>query len=119
MTMFQPVGIVSDRVMATLVAGLEIEFGHGAGEALAQRFLEAEESDFLWDARLSERWLGTYESADEEDFELDRVAIMGRLDGRWFVAVSIVDGDGNAHGLMGRRNFRSERAAHEAFAVTH
>lgn len=119
MTMFQPVGIVSDRVMATLVAGLEIEFGRGAGEALAQRFLEAEENDFLWDARVSERWLGAYESNDEEDLELDRVAIVGRLDGRWFVAVSVVDGDGSAHGLMGRRDFRSERQAREAFAATH
>ena len=119
MTMFQPIGGVSDRVMATLVAGLEIEFGHGAGEALAQRFLEAEESDFMWDARVSERWLGTYESNDDEDFELDRVAIMGRLDGRWFVAVSIVDGDGVPHGLMGRRTFRSAKAAREAFADAH
>ena len=119
MTMFQPIGAASDRVVAALVAGLEIEFGRGAGEALAARFLEAEESDFLWDARVSEWWLGAYESNDEEDFELDRVAIVGRLDGRWFVAVSIVDGDGNAHGLMGRRNFRSERKAREAFATTH
>lgn len=120
MTMFQTIGAASDRVMATLVAGLEIEFGRGAGDALAARFLEAEESDFLWDARVSERWLGTYQALDdEEDFELDRVAIMGRLDGRWFVAVSIVDGDGNPHGLMGRRKFGSERAAREAFAVTH
>jgi len=119
MTMFQPIGAAPDRVVATLVAGLEIEFGRGAGEALAQRFLEAEESDFLWDARVSERWLGAYESIDEEDFELDRVAIIGRLDGRWFVAVSIVDGDGNAHGLMRRRSFRSERQAREAFAATH
>lgn len=119
MTMFQSIGAASDRVVATLVAGLEIEFGRGAGEALAQRFLEAEESDFLWDARMSERWLGAYESIDEEDFELDRVAIMGRLDGRWFVAVSIVDGDGNAQGLMGRRSFRSERQAREAFAAAH
>lgn len=119
MTMFQSIGAASDRVVATLVAGLEIEFGRGAGEALAQRFLEAEESDFLWDARASERWLGAYESIDEEDFELDRVAIVGRLDGRWFVAVSIVDGDGNAHGLTGRRSFRSERRAREAFAATH
>lgn len=119
MTMFQPIGAASDRVMATLAAGLEIEFGRGASEALAARFLEAEESDFLWDARVSERWLGTYESDDEEDFELDRVAIVGRLDGRWFVAVSVVDGDGNAHGLMGRRSFRSERQAREAFAAAH
>lgn len=119
MTMFQSIGAASDRVVATLVAGLEIEFGRGAGEALAQRFLEAEESDFLWDARASERWLGAYESIDEEDFELDRVAIIGRLDGRWFVAVSIVDGNGNAHGLIGRRSFRSEARAGEAFAATH
>ena len=117
MTMFQPIGATTDRVVATLVAGLEIEFGRGAGEALAARFLEAEESDFLWDARVSERWLRAYESNEEEDF--DRVAIVGRLDGRWFVAVSIVDGDGNAHGLMGRRNFRSERQARRAFAATH
>ncbi len=119
MSMFQPISAASDRVVATLVAGLEIEFGRGAGEALAQRFLRAEESDFLWDARVSERWLGAYESIDEDDFELDRVAIVGRLDGRWFVAVSIVDGDGNAHGLMGRRSFRSEVRAREAFAVMH
>ena len=119
MTMFQPIGAASDRVMAALVAGLEIEFGRGAGEALAQRFLEAEESDFLWEARQSERWLGAYASIDDDDVELDRVAILGRLDGRWFVAVSIVDGDGNAQGLMGRRSFRSERQAREAFAATH
>lgn len=119
MTMFQPIGVTSDRVVATLVAGLEIEFGRGAGEALATRFLEAEESDFLWEARVSERWLGAYPAHDEEDIELDRVAITGRLDGRWFVAVSIVDGDGMAQGLMGRRNFRSERQAREAFAATH
>ena len=123
MTMFQPIDAASakapDRVMAALVAGLEIEFGRGAGAALAKRFLEAEESDFLWEARQSERWLGAYPSIDDDDGELDRVAILGRLDGRWFVAVSIVDGDGNAQGLMGRRSFRSERRAREAFAATH
>lgn len=119
MSMVQPFGQVSDRVMAALVAGLEIEFGRGTGEALATRFLEAEESDFLWDARLSERWLGTYDSVGEEDVELDRVAIVGRLDGRWFVAVSIVDGDGNPHGLVGRRSFESEGQARIAFSSIH
>ena len=116
MAYFQNIGAASDRVMDRLVAGLEIEFGRGAGTALAARFLAAEESEFLWDARVSERWLGAYASDDEEDLELDRVAICGRLDGRWFVAVSIVDGDGNAHGLMGRRDFASEKVARQAFA---
>jgi hypothetical protein len=81
MGMCQSIGTASDRVMAMLMAGLEIEFGRGAGEALAHRFLEAEETDFLWDARIEERWLGSYESIDDDDLELDRIAICGRLDG--------------------------------------
>lgn len=109
----------SDRVTETLIAGLEIEFGKGAGAALAERFLAAEESDFLWDARAEERWLGAYESAENDDFELDRVAIIGRLSGRWFVAQIIVDGDGHAHGMLGRRDFTSAKAARKAYADAH
>ena len=75
MGMFQPISVASDRVMAALVAGLEIEFGRGAGEGLAQRFLEAEEVDFRWDGRTRERWLGAYESADNDELWLDRVAM--------------------------------------------
>ena len=111
----QSIGWASDRVMAALVAGLEIEFGRGAGGALAARFLAAEESDFCWDARVEERWIGAYASI-EEDIELDRVAVIGRLDGRWFVAVCIVDGDEVAQGMMGRRTFEREREARKAFA---
>lgn len=117
MSMMQSVGVASDRVMAALISGLEIEFGRGIGEALAHRFLEAEEVDFLWEARLGERWIGAYESADEEEIELDRIAIVGRLDGKWFVAMMIVDGDGNAHGMMGKRIFARESEARVAFAV--
>ena len=106
----------TDRVMATLIAGLQIEFGISAAEGLAHHFLEAEEVDFQWDARVSERWLGAYEAQDNDDLELDRVSIMGRLDGRWFVATCIVDGDGNAHGMLGCLNFSSEKAAREAFS---
>lgn len=86
MAIFQPVGAASDRVMATLITGLEIEFGRGASEGLARHFLDAEGADFRWEARAEERWLGGYEGGDEEDFWLDRVAICGRLDGRWFAA---------------------------------
>ena len=116
MGMFQPISVVSDRVMAALVSGLEIEFGHGAGEALAHRFLEAEETDFLWDARVLERWIGAYESIDDDEIDLDRVRTFGRLDGKWFVAVMIVDGDGNAHGVMGKREFGWRKQALAAFA---
>lgn len=116
MGMFQPISVASDRVIAALVSGLEIEFGHGVGEALAHPFLEAEETDFLWDARVKERWIGAYESTDDEEIDLDRVRIVGRLDGRWFVAVMIVDGDGNAHGVMGKREFGRRKQALAAFA---
>lgn len=116
MGMFQPISAASDRVMAALVSGLEIEFGHGVGEALAHRFLEAEETDFLWDVREQERWIGTYESTDDDEIDLDRVRIVGRLDGRWFVAVMIVDGDGNAHGVIGKREFGRRKQALAAFA---
>ena len=119
MTMFQPIVAASDRVMATLIAGLEIEFGRGAGEGLAQHFLAAEDADFRWDARQEERWLGAYEGADEDDFWLDRVVICGRLDARWFAATMIVDGDGNAHGMLGCRQYRSRKAAREAMAKAH
>lgn len=115
MTHYQPISVAADRVMAALVAGLEIEFGHGAGAALADRFLKAEDFDFHWDARLQERWIGAYGSLGEEDFELDRVRILGRLDGRWFVAVMIVDGDGNPHGMLGKRSFRRAGDARTAF----
>lgn len=116
MGMFQPVSVASDRVMAALISGLEIEFGRGAGEALAHRFLEAEEVDFCWDARVEERWIGAYRSADDEEFDLDRVRIVGRLDGKWFVAVMIVDGDGSAHGMIGKRTFHRRQQAIAAFA---
>jgi hypothetical protein len=106
----------TDRVMATLIAGLEIEFGRGAAEGLAHHFLEAEEVDFRWDARVSERWLGAYEVQKDDDLELDRIQILGRLDGRWFIATCIVDGDGNAHFMTGCRNFSSESAARKAFS---
>lgn len=110
-------GAAQDRVMAALVAGLEREFGQDAGEALAQRFLDAEEAEFLWEARDRERWIGAYQGADSEaDVELDRVRIVGRLAGRWYVAVMIIDGDGHPHGLLGKRSFRHRRAAMTAFA---
>jgi hypothetical protein len=119
MSMYQSIGTASDRVLQTLKVGLEIEFGRGAGEALAHRFLEAEEADFRWDARIEERWIGTYENPDDEEFELDRIAICGRLDGKWFCATMLMDGDGQAHGMMDCRTFRSLAGARDAMFNAH
>ena len=119
MGMYHSIGTASDRVFQALLAGLELEFGHDAGEALARRFLEAEDSDFLWDARREERWLGRYFSLDEDEIELDRIAICGRIDGRWFVSVMLVDGDGRPPGTLGCRVCRSLKRAREAVADAH
>ncbi len=123
MHMDQSIGTASanvvDRVMAALVSGLELEFGRGAGEELAHRFLAAEEADFHWDARAEERWIGAYETPDDGEFELDRIAICGRLDGKWFCATMLVDGDGQAHGMMGCRLYRSLASARDAMLHAH
>lgn len=116
MAQVQPISDAADRVMAALVSGLEIEFGRQAGAALAERFLEAEEADFHWDARVEERWLGGYFGGEDGGIELDRVRILGRIDGRWFVAVMLVDGDGDAHGMLGKRSFGRREQARRAFA---
>jgi len=101
----------NDRVVSALVAGLEREFGRGAAEGLARHFLEAVEVDFRWDARSEVRWLGAYEDPDNAEFELDRVAICGCLDGDWFTAIMFVDGEGNAHGMTGCRVARDRTEA--------
>ncbi|WP_420143993.1 hypothetical protein [Sphingobium sp.] len=115
MSIVQPIGLASDRVMTALIAGLELEFGRGAGEALASRFMEAEEIDIRWDARAVERSVGSYITQDD-GIELDRIVAHGFLDGSWFVAMFIVDGDGNAHGLLSCRTFASADTAATAFA---
>lgn len=116
MGMVQSIGSASDHIMAVLVAGLETEFGRSVGEALAQRFLEAEESDFLWDARAGERWLGAYDGPGEDE-ELDRIAIWGGLGGRWFMAIMLVDGEGMPHGTNARRVCGSRKSARQAMAA--
>lgn len=117
MGVYQNIEVASDRIISALVSGLECEFGSGAGAALAQRFLEAEEIDFHWDARFEERWVGAYESFEDDEIELDRIAIWGRLGGEYFAAMMIVDGGANAHGMIGRRAFECESEARAAFAI--
>jgi hypothetical protein len=123
MSMYQSIATAaataSDRFMGALVSGLELEFGRGAGEALTQGILEAEAADLRWDARDEERWIRAYNSPDDEDFGLDRIAICGRLDGRWFCATMLVDGDGRSHGMMSCREFRSFVKARNAMLHAH
>lgn len=116
MGMVQSICTASDRIIATLVAGLEMELGRRAGAALADHVLAAEECDFLWDVRCEERWLGSYKGLGEDDLELDRIAIWGRLDSRWFVAILLVDGEGMPRATIAKRICHDRDAARKAMA---
>ncbi len=110
----------ADRVFERLVSGLEAEFGRAAAEGLARVFVEAEGGDFYWEAREKLRWLGLWESLDEErDDSLDRLAVAGILDGRCYVAVLLVDSRDAVQGLLGVRHFEDRAAADDAFAKAH
>ena len=107
--------MASERVLHCLATGRGIADRGYVGEIIDRHILAAEEADFHWDARLSERWVGAYYSADEDEIELDRVAIFGRIDGRWFAAISIIDGDGMPHGMINRCAFDTKHEAERTF----
>lgn len=111
------IGIAANRTFERLVAGLEIEFGEAAAEGLAQQFIEAEDADFAWEARHAQRWLGCYESLDDEDALLDRMAVMGRMGDRYYVAVVIVDEGDRVQAMLSKRDFAMQAAALEAYAA--
>jgi hypothetical protein len=98
-----------------LVDALTAEFG----SILAQQILECEALDFLWDARLAEHYLGQHVggSGDGEtvSVELSRIVILSHLQGRWSVALCLVDGDGNPVDLLWRREFDRRDDAEFAF----
>ncbi|GAC1582400.1 MAG: hypothetical protein NVS3B5_16800 [Sphingomicrobium sp.] len=112
---YQTIGMASDRVLHSLATGSGIEDRRTLGDVINRHILAAEEADFYWDGRLKERWLGANCSADGDEIELDRVAIVGRIDGRWFATISIIDGDGMPHGMTSRRTFHTRREAEKAF----
>lgn len=89
------------------------------GGILAERILEAEAADFLWEVRVKERYLGQHLDVglgeDELETELARVAILGFLDGRWIAAACLIDGEGMAVDLLWKRSFDALSEAQEAF----
>lgn len=98
-----------------LLASLEAQFGVRESVAIATHFLNAEQAEFHWESRVAERWLGRYESLDDADLEFDRVAFMGRLQGVWFAATGIVDGNGAVNALQHLRLMGDESQARSAF----
>jgi hypothetical protein len=87
----------------TILDGLKAEFG----AIVAARILEAEAMDFLWDARVAERYLGQHfevgGDGDDDDTELLRVAITSFLAGHWYAAICVADGEGRAVELLSKQ----------------
>lgn len=115
MTMISAVQHSIGDAFPQLLDGIRSEFGCQDVDALGERFLAAEAADFHWQSRVAERHLGQFFSLDDGDEELDRVLIIGLLAGRWVVACVIVDGDGEAVDMVGKRGFASYGEAAEAF----
>jgi len=93
------------------VDALRAEFG----AVLAERMIEAEAVDFLWEARIQERYLGQqigWDSDDEETAgEVSRIAILSALGGRWYIGMCLIDGEGVAVELVWKRQFQSRAEA--------
>lgn len=98
-----------------LVEGLRAEFG----AILADRILEAEAADYLWEARQKERYLGQHIDVGfgeiEDERELSRIAFLSSLGGVWHTALCLVDGEGMAVDLLWKTSFDSREAAEAAF----
>lgn len=89
------------------------------GGILAERIVETEAADFLWESRVRERYLGQhlgtilgFESMSED---ISRVAVLSLLDGAWHAAICLVDGEGAAIDLVWKRSFESRDEAEFAF----
>ncbi|HEY5712610.1 MAG TPA: hypothetical protein VIT38_12010 [Allosphingosinicella sp.] len=89
------------------------------GAVIAERILEAEAADFLWNARVQERYLGQHFDliCGEEDASQDisRIAFLSLFDGAWYAGIGLVDGDGVAVDLLWKLRFESLFEAELAF----
>jgi hypothetical protein len=89
------------------------------GGILADRIVETEAADFLWESRVLEHYLGQHVDAipgDESMSEdVSRVAFLSLLDGCWHAGICLIDGEGAAVDLLWKRTFDSPEEAEYAF----
>ena len=89
------------------------------GSILADRILEAEAADFLWESRVREHYLGQHIDAilDGENMpeDVSRVAFLSFLDGAWQAGICLLDGEGAAIDLLWKRTFERREEAESTF----
>ena len=101
-----------------LVRSLTAEFGSDGIGAVIEKFIAAEEADFLWAGRFADRNLGEFESFDGDEDGCQRVAVMGYFRGEYYVAICIVDTERSVIGLLRSRQFASLESAESAFLAS-
>ena len=99
-----------------LLASLQLEFEGAADAHLAHEIVAAEELDFLWDARVATRSIGSVEPLDGEPGDAQVCQLIGCLEGRWFVAKAALGEGGRACDLLEVRRFAGAWDAYEAYA---
>lgn len=89
------------------------------GATVAARIMEAEAADFLWDARVKQRYLGQHFDVGlgfgEAEEELSRIAILSFLGGRWHAGTCLVDGEGSPSDMLWKMGFDGREEAEAAF----
>lgn len=101
-----------------LVRDLTKEFGSQGIAAVVERFIEAEQADFCWEGRLTEKPLGPHEdSFDGEEELLELVAILGIFRGRYYVATCVLDSKERLHSMLRLRHFDGFESAERAFLI--
>ena len=104
------ISAISKRACDARVDDLRAEFG----AILADRIIEAEALDFLWEGRVSERYLGQHVAQmddEERSQDLSRVAVLSSIGGRWHVGSCLVDGEGAAIDLLWKREYGGREEA--------
>ncbi len=112
------ISAVPQRGCDAIVEDLHAQFG----AILADRIIEAEAMNFLWEGRLRERYLGLHvaDMVDEELSEdVSRIAVLSSIGGRWYVGLCLVDGEGEAIDLLWKREYRSRSDAEIALERAH
>ena len=109
------ISAIANGAFEARITALEAEFG----AILAGRIIEAEAVDFLWEARVKERYLGQHFDIcfppDDKDMELSRIAVLSCFSGKWHVGVCLVDGEGGPVDLLWKQSFESRNEADAAF----
>lgn len=109
------ISAIANGAFEARITALEAEFG----AILAGRIIESEAVDFLWEARVKERYLGQHFDVcfppDDEDMELSRIAVLSFFGGKWHAGTCLVDGEGRPADLLWKQSFDDHAGAEFAF----